>query len=214
MLFWRKLATTPEPPYTEDERRRSDLFVRFIEFLFAVVIGQSFLLLSSPTGVSSWVANPLGNILTLGNAILAYSLVVTSWIGYHDSTQKLPMRNVGRFVIDILLLFLYSLTFAKLNSFATISIILFAVFLLYFAWTLIRLYEYFQVRREYYLIRRTVQAGVFAIAFFVVALLVTFYPDATLQGVMLDVSFLLLILYRKLYWRGPKTRDAPRQNSS
>jgi len=201
------MTIAPALPYTIAEKERSDLFVRFIEFLFAVVIGQSFLFLSSQAGVFSWVTNPLRNILTLGNAILAYSLVVTSWIGYHDSTKKLPMKNVGRFVIDIFLLFLYSLTFASLNSFSTISLILFAVFLLYFAWTIIRLYEYYQVRGEYHLIKRSIQAGVFAIAFFIVALLVVFYPDPTLQGVMLDVSFLLLILYRLLYWGGPKKQN-------
>ena len=207
------MATQSTPPCTPEEKERSELFVRFVEVLFAVVIGQSFLALSAPSGISSWVASPLQNITTLGNVILAYSLVVTSWIGYHDSVKRLPMRNVGRFVIDIILLFLYSLAFANVKSFATMSIILFAVFLLYFTWTIIRLYEYYPVRVEYHLMKRTAQASIFASAFFVVALLIIFYSDPTLQGVMLDVSFLLLIMYRKLYWGGPKEQSTVRQNS-
>lgn len=171
-----------------------------------MVVGQSFAFLSSPSGVSSWVQSPLQNIVTIGDVILAYSLVITSWIGYHASVKKLPMRKIGRFIIDLFLLFLYSLAFASVKSFAAISLVLFGVFVLYFVWSIIRLYEYYPHRKNYGLVKRSIQAGLFTIGFAVVALLIAFYPDPTLQGVMLDVSFGLLILYRLLIWGGPKQR--------
>jgi len=182
------------------------LFVKFIDILFAVVTGQSFVFLASNMGVSAWLANISNNVVTFGDAILAYSLMVTSWIGYHASTTKLPMKNVGRFIIDIVLLFLYYLAFVNVTSFSYTSLIIFAVFLLYFIWSLVRLNEYFDVRSNYGLVKRTTQAATFALGFFVIAVVAYFYPNATLQGASLLASFALLIYYRKLYWGGPKRK--------
>ena len=194
-------------PFTPEQEKRSALFVRFIDILFAIVTGQSFVFLASSAGVSSWIANPSQNVVTFGDAILAYSLMVTSWIGYHASTTKLPMKNVGRFIIDIILLFFYYLAFVNVKSFGSTSIIIFAVFFLYFAWSSIRLYEYYDARATFGLVKRTAQAGTFAGAFFVIALIAYVYPDATIEGVLLFSSFALLIYYRKLYWGGPKNKQ-------
>jgi len=117
------------------------------------------------------------------------------------------MKNVGRFIIDIILLFFYYLAFVNVKSFGSTSIIIFAVFFLYFAWSSIRLYEYYDARATFGLVKRTAQAGTFAGAFFVIALIAYVYPDATIEGVLLFSSFALLIYYRKLYWGGPKNKQ-------
>lgn len=188
---------------TEEQKERSNVFVRFIDILFAVVLGQSFVFLSSERGMSAWIAAPSQNLVTFADVGIAYTLVVTSWVGYHYSTRILPIKNVFRFVVDIALLFLYYLTFVNVQSFALISIILFLVFLLYFVWTAIRLVEYPNERKRLNLDTRAYQAGGFAIAFFVIALLRQRYSLPQLEGMLLLASVLLLVGYRALYWGGP-----------
>lgn len=193
---------------SDEQKERSAVFVRFIDILFAVVLGQSFVFLSSERGVSVWIAAPSQNLVALADVCLAYALVVTSWVGYHYSTTKLPMKNVLRFVIDIALLFLYYLAFVNVQSFAVTSIILFFVFLLYFVWNGVRLFEYPNERQRLDLVGRASEAGGFAIVFLVIALLRQMYSNPQLEGALLLASGILLIWYRVLYWGGPKERKS------
>ena len=198
--------TSPQTPFrlfSDQEKERSDLFVKFIDVLFAVVIGQSFGLLSSGQGAASWVATLSQNVIALGDAVLFYGLIISSWIGYHVSIKELPIKNVGRFLVDILLLFLYSLALANLSSFANTALILASVFALYCLWCFIRLFEYPDrtVRSEHHMTGRTVLAGAFALLFLGIATLVALYPLAALQGLFLGISFVLVILYRLLLQR-------------
>jgi len=193
---------------SDEQKERSAVFVRFIDILFAVVLGQSFVFLSSERGVSVWIAAPSQNLVALADVCLAYALVVTSWVGYHYSTTKLPMKNVLRFVIDIALLFLYYLAFVNVQSFAVTSVILFFVFLLYFVWNAVRLFEYPNERQRLDLVRRASEAGGFAIVFLVIALLRQMYSNPQLEGALLLASGILLIWYRVLYWGGPKERKS------
>ena len=193
---------------SDEQKERSAVFVRFIDILFAVVLGQSFVFLSSERGVSVWIAAPSQNLVALADVCLAYALVVTSWVGYHYSTTKLPMKNVLRFVIDIALLFLYYLAFVNVQSFAVTSVILFFVFLLYFVWNGVRLFEYPNERQRLDLVGRASEAGGFAIVFLVIALLRQMYSNPQLEGALLLASGILLIWYRVLYWGGPKERKS------
>ncbi len=190
----------------QEQQDRSSIFVRFIDLLFAVVLGQSFVLLSSSNGVASWLAAPSENIVPLANVVLAYAIVITSWVGYHDSTSKLPMRNVTRFIVDIALLFSYYLAFVNVRSLTNILAIFCVVFVLYFLWTIVRYYEYHDKVSELGLGKRSIQAGVFAFAFFLIAIARGAYPNPTLDGIFLAVSFGLLVAYRALYWGGPKKK--------
>ena len=118
------------------------------------------------------------------------------------------MKNVLRFVIDIALLFLYYLAFVNVQSFAVTSVILFFVFLLYFVWNAVRLFEYPNERQRLDLVRRASEAGGFAIVFLVIALLRQMYSNPQLEGALLLASGILLIWYRVLYWGGPKERKS------
>jgi len=193
--------------YSQSEKERSELFVKFIDVLFAVVIGQSFGFLSSAQGGASWVTNISQNVIALGDAVLFYALIISSWIGYHASVKSLPIKNVSRFFVDVVLLFSYSLALANLKSFINTSFIISAVFTLYFLWGLIRLFEYADknVRSQYQMIGRAALSGTFAILFLAVAVLVYVNPDPTIQGIFLSISFALIISYRillqtKLKW--------------
>lgn len=177
-------------------RERSQLFVGLIDIMFGVVLAQSLIFQTSSSGVPSWASNLQQNFIPLGDALLAYTLVVTSWIGYHESVKELPIKNVGRFIIDILLLFFYYEAFINISSFRNTTIIIAIVFFLYLAWTSIRLHEY-GLRRD--LIIRSAVTGFFSISFLLIALGSIYFPDSTSEGVLLILAFIFLILYRVRY---------------
>jgi len=190
---------------SDKDRKRSSLYVNFIDILFAVVLAQSFVFLSSQEGITTWIASPSENIVTIANTILAYTLVITSWVGYHTSTEQLPIKHVLRFVIDIILLMLYYMAFANVRSFANLLIIMCSVFVLYTFWTLIRVFEYPQnIVALYGLKRRVIQAAVFASIFLIFIMIRSIASDPTLEGVLLVCTFITLIAYRVRVWKGPQ----------
>jgi succinate dehydrogenase hydrophobic anchor subunit len=116
-------------------------YVSFIDVLFAVVIGQSFVLLTATDYYSAWFAEPLKNAFGLSTLVLVYALVVTSWVGYHQSVENYPLKSVGRFLIDIVLLFLYYYAFANAKFFGSVLFAITASFFAYTIWDSIRIYE-------------------------------------------------------------------------
>src|SRR5262249_46587038 len=142
-----------------------------------------------------------------GDAVLFYGLIISSWIGYHASVKALPIKGVGRFFVDIVLLFSYSLALANLKSFIITSFIISAVFALYFVCGMICFFEYSdkKIRTQYQMIERTALSGAFATLFLIVAILVYLNTDPTVQGIFLSISFVLIVSYRimlatKLKW--------------
>src|SRR5438093_4263562 len=83
----RRLGLPPTPNFD------SETFTKFVEILFAIVIGQSFFLLSAPQRFPTWIRAWTDNVVPLLNTILAYTVVVTSWLGYHESVKKQPLST-------------------------------------------------------------------------------------------------------------------------
>ncbi len=115
------LITPPQNP-TQAEEDRSEIYVNFIRILFAIVVGQGFVLLTRSTsegGFREWFADPMKNGEGLFTLLLGYSLVITSFVGYSESTgrPRYPIRKPWRFIIDVSLVFLYYLLFALAADF-------------------------------------------------------------------------------------------------
>src|SRR5437870_409284 len=102
--------------------------------MFAIVVGQSFIFLSAPQRFPTWIASRTENAEQLLDTVLAYILVIGSWVGFHKSVKEQAIRNVSRFIIDIALLFLYYLAFVNVESLNSTFLILFAAFVGYFLW--------------------------------------------------------------------------------
>jgi hypothetical protein len=122
----------------------SKLYTKFVDILFAVVIGQSFALLGSPTGFKSWFDDVEKHMPCFANLMLVYVLVITSWIEYHRSISeyKEVKEGICRFVIDIILLFLYYMGFSYAADLIRILMIFTCVFGFYSAWDFSRIIEY------------------------------------------------------------------------
>jgi hypothetical protein len=187
----------PLVPIPKEEIEQSKVYVRFIDILYAVVVGQSFVFLSSRNFL---------NLTTLLDIVLGYAVVITSWIGYHTSTRKLPIRNILRFAVDVVLLFLYYLIFVNVESFTMVVAILTFVFGLFLLWEVIRLFEYIENLKELDLGRRTAITAGFLIGFIFLTIAVAFNKDLRMQGAMWEASFGLLVLFRYYSRGGPKKR--------
>lgn len=198
------MAVHDEMASSKDSNQMADLYVRFVDILFAVVLAQSFTIISSPNGLLLWLSDINQHLLNLGSVFLVYTVVVTSWIGYHTSVAKLPIKSVWRFIIDIILLFLYNFAFMNIASFRTIMIILAAIFFMYLLWVSIRFIEYKSESSRWDIKKRVWQAISFFIVFLVLAVATHLFSNPTADGIILVTAIALLVLYRYVYKGGPK----------
>lgn len=186
---------------TTDKKDLSSIYVSFIDILFAVVLGQSFVLLNSEEGFKPWLVQPRENAFGIATLLLVYGLVITSWIGYHQSTRKYPIKSPLRFVIDVLLLFLYYVGFVNANNFEIVSWIFFFTFLSYTLWDVFRIVEYRTEMTSELWKRLGISVG-FAIMFLIISL--AHVPMETqIQGIewgLFVAILVLLVLYRYLKW--------------
>jgi succinate dehydrogenase hydrophobic anchor subunit len=158
--------------------------VRFVDILFAVVIGQSFVLLASK--YAAWFQDWASNLAKIAAILLVYALVVTSWVGYHRSVKAYPILQPYRFLLDVFLLFMYYVAFASAEDFGLVTLLFFIVFVAFTLWDLVRLTEYWNLtsgtehRRTLYhrVVMSAIFAGLFAIVRCVYSLLST-VPFAT-----------------------------------
>ena len=180
----------------------SDIYVRFIDILFAVVLGQSFVLINSEDGFKPWFVDPWSNAFGIATLLLVYGLVITSWIGYHQSTRKYHLKNPLRFIIDVFLLFLYYVGFVNANNFEVINWVFVGAFLSYTLWDALRIVEYYKQEswtRE--LLIRLIVSAVFTFVFLVTACSYIYILKEKVTGVkwgFFVFILFLLILYRYL----------------
>lgn len=138
--------------------------VTFIDFLFTlalwvgVVPEKSF---PNSKGIfsESWIANGISPaVIDIAN-LLAFFLcalvLVLSWLGYHYSVGGRPHKGdqwygMARFIVDTLLLFLYTILVMKFKSLDIILVLLSIIFGLYLLWDILQVLEY----KEKYIARK------------------------------------------------------------
>ena len=182
-----------------NKRDLSDIYVSFIDILFAVVLGQSFVLISSEEAFKPWFVDPSENAFEIATLLLVYGLVITSWIGYHQSTRKYPLKSPLRFVIDVFLLFLYYMGFVNANNFEIINWMFLSAFLSYTAWDVLRVVEYHNQKS---LTRKLLKRLAISIAFAVMFFITTcsyIYVKNKVEGI--EWCFFALILFLLVVYR-------------
>jgi len=186
------------------KKETSEIYAHFIDILFAVVIGQSFVLLNSQEGYKSWLAQPAENTLGIATLLLIYGLVITSWVGYHRSIRFYPITNPLRFVIDISLLFVYYIGFVNAENFETIITLVFPFsFLLYTLWDAVRLWEYRAHKSSVKeLFKRLLISLSFTLGSFIIAGIYVYALKEVewTYGAYFTIILMMLISYRYLKW--------------
>ncbi|MEM3551984.1 MAG: hypothetical protein QXZ02_05835 [Candidatus Bathyarchaeia archaeon] len=186
------------------EKETSEIYAHFIDILFAVVIGQSFVLLNSQEGYKSWLAQPSENTFGIATLLLIYGLVITSWVGYHRSIRFYPIKNPLRFVIDIFLLFIYYMGFVSAKNFENIITWVFPLsFLLYTLWDALRLWEYHEQKSSAQdLIKRFLISLFFTAGFIIMAAVYNYTLKEVewINGALFIILLMMLVFYRYLKW--------------
>lgn len=174
-----------------------EIYSGFIDILFAIVIAQSFVLLEDKDWYRPYFEYPVINAFNITLILLVYTLIITSWIGYHESIIH-HKETVYRFIIDILLLFLYYLAFVSIKDFNFILTIFNIIFFIYLIWDFFRIFENYKSKEKWKLVKRTgVTALFFTIYFFVHEIYNTIIIGVEgIEWAILIVMFVLLIMYR------------------
>ncbi len=130
---------------TKAQQEMSRIYVELIRVLFAVVLGLSFTLILRSTadgGYREWFADPSANFEGIWAIFLTYTLVISSFVGYHKSTRFRPILKPWRFILDIGLLFLYFTAFVLAADLLVLFLVYVIIFSLYLVWNIVRVFEY------------------------------------------------------------------------
>jgi cytidine deaminase len=167
-----------------------------VTILFAVVFGMGLQqILDFHIAEKFWMG------ISFWLFCLANVAVVLSWYGYHWGTINGPKEyNKLCYVVDCLLVVVYWLLLNKRNNFTLVLIFYFLMFLLYFAWELVRSYNKSQVDKY-----KVVQAKRINLLFSVLTFLlfILYYLGLKLEndylinkGFYVVTLFLIVVIYR------------------
>ncbi|MEM3160210.1 MAG: hypothetical protein QXJ74_05460 [Nitrososphaera sp.] len=87
------------------------IYVGFGDIIYALIIGSSFEVLKT-----SFL--PLQISFATFTIFLAYATIVQSWIGYHRVIESHSYKNSFRFLVDLIVWFLFFILVFSVNNFA------------------------------------------------------------------------------------------------
>lgn len=169
----------------------TQVYVSFIEVLFGVVVGISF---------AQFV--PITLESKTFTALLAYATVVASWVGYHKALRNGSDDYIGpyRFVIDIILLYLYYYLINSFNDFPLMLVIFPIIFGFYVLWELSRLIEKWWKCKKNEPKNRIKWNIIFLILFLIQLAVYSYFPNLSgqvwFQRVFWIASMIMIIVYR------------------
>lgn len=212
-----------------------DFYQFAIHLIYAVIIGQSFLLASS-------VFVPIDKIFNFsgfenGYALfLAYVVAVTGWVGWARSIVKSPHSENAlgnfRFITDLVIMFLYYYLLsladpATINRYGDTFVWVFpSIFGAYIAWDVLKYFEYkCDVQKAIRDRKKRLLISVYFFIAFTIQSIIFQYVTQNQQflnwdgnslwlEVFISSSFVLTITYRWLKWKIPVARRRMRKRRS
>ena len=186
----------------ESSGKVTQVYVSFIDVLFGVVVGISFV---------QFV--PITLEFKTFTALLAYATVVASWVGYHKALSNGSDKYIGpsRFVIDIILLYLYYYLISSFNNFPLMLFIFPIIFVFYVLWELSRLIELWKKNEPKY---RIIWNSIFLILFLIQLAAYSYFTNLSnvewFQWTFWTVSMTMILLYRIERLRNWVTKNGSR----
>lgn len=189
------------------ERRK--FYSKATHILFAIVLGQSFLLFPDDLIPLHAALEPKNHMVALVVAF-SYMVIVMGWIGYARSISRHPHQDTGlgvvRFTINILIIFgyFYLLRISQTEVVADISLVMVALFGLYWLWDLIKEREYGSQYKEQFRRRREITSITFVVS-------ILFFSVRWFIGI--DVVNIVLFTVLVLGFSAAKWRPDPNPQS-
>ena len=207
------------PTRTPAQTEMSKIYVDMIRLLFEIVLGLSFTLLTRHTsegGFREWFVDPLTNLSGILTLVLIYTLIITSFVGYHQSTKSFPILKPWRFVIDIALLFLYFVAIVVAQKFQDVLLVFVTIFFLYVIWNSVRVIEYTGDEDAKNLLMESFRSfGVFVLSLF--GYFGFTYLKSRIEWIDLVVGvglLVLLLVFRALTFRKYMENDGEKTENS
>lgn len=122
------------------ENGKDRIVIDFIDPLFAVALNVSFaVIFYEPWFKDLRLIFEPQHLFALGTLFLAYSVVITSWVGYHRSIRRKWIdveKRAGRlrFILDVLLLIAYFVLLTSYGNFRRELWLAVLIFVLFVAW--------------------------------------------------------------------------------
>jgi hypothetical protein len=117
----------------------------FLRRLFAVVVSVGF---ANQLIQMDWVENGKWPDSSEGPHIifllLGLFLILQSWEGYFTALENRPLEKIGRFYVDVTIVFVYLLLLTISKSIAAFLLVVCAIFMLYMIWDFLTFKEYYQ----------------------------------------------------------------------
>jgi len=209
-----------------------DFYQFAIHLIYAVIIGQSFLLAST-------VFVPIENVFEFSGfergiaLFLAYSVSITGWVGWMRSIAKLPHSENAlgnfRFIVDLIIMFLYyyllnlsdSKNIERYNE--TFVWVFPTIFMAYIAWDVLKYFEYKcddpkVVKARLERLRTTIIfCALFIVQSFIFQYVISEQQYLQWDGnsiwieIFIISSFIMTISYRWLKWEMPVARRRTRK---
>jgi hypothetical protein len=117
--------------------------IEFVDPLFAVAIHLGFShRLFGEHWFEVWQWPEGQEIFRFWTFGLCFLTVLLAWLGYHESIRVHPVRALGRFLVDVVLVSLYAVLLVKSDDLHTALTLLTIIYALYVLWSLLKTKEY------------------------------------------------------------------------
>lgn len=212
-------------------KKPAEIYSFIVHFIFAIIIGTSYqvalVVLINP---EKPLFQDFVSIIPSLELLLAYTAIISGWIGYSRSMLKWAHTNtkfgVYRFVLDITILFCYFGLIASINSENIIFKEYFlkwitALFILFILWDLIKIIEHKQKSLRHALDRSFWKTMIFLVIFisivpwiynYLLANQLGIINEETIYGGVLLFVTILLLLYRYWKWSIPPQKRLVKSN--
>jgi hypothetical protein len=208
----------------EPENSSSKFFVRIIDILYGVTIGNGIVAISSKNHLN--LPQDLKNLFSMEFFLFLFALFIVfkDLIGYNQAIRKRPHKCTVRFVLDVGILFVFFFLIRSYDSWGRYLFFLGAHFILALIWTAIEGLEW-RSEQQYGDVdagelKADLQLDIIACFYLIVIHIATSYLDTSYLRIFSLIGLALILLMRpatKLYtnknrllsFLDPRSRENP-----
>lgn len=179
----------------EPESSSSKFFVRIIDILYAVTIGNGIVEISSKNYLN--LPQNLKNLYSIDFTLFVFALFIVfrDLVGYNQRIKKRPHKGTVRFVLDVVILFAFFFLIKSCDSWGRYLLLLVAHFILSLIWTAFEGLEWWsdqQYRKKE--LQAHLKLDIIACFYLIVIYIATIYLDTSYWRIFSLIGLALLLL--------------------
>ena len=116
------------------ETKPPNYYAVFVDVLYAVLVGETLFQFANE------FLKPLET--STFSLSVVYIALFSSWLYWHKAVVKYPHQNIGRFILDMLVLIIYLLMFFNHSNITGVFWGFTSLYFLFFVWAIFRVIEH------------------------------------------------------------------------